>query len=325
MNAAALAGARALVTGGAGFIGSHLVDALLAAGASVVVLDNFYTGREINLAHVADRIRLVRGDIREQSDLDDAMAGCTLVFHLAAVVSVPESVADPLGSASVNDAGTLRVLETARRLGVGRVVLSSSCAVYGDDPELPKRESMTSCPKSPYAVQKLAGEYYARLYWDLYRTETVCLRYFNVYGPRQDPSSPYSGVISIFMDRVVERRAPVIYGDGRQYRDFVFVSDVVAANLSAALAPGAAGGVFNIGTGRFVRIADLWKRIGSLEGLDLPPTFASARDGDIRESVADIRLAREQLGFCPVTDIDQGLALTFDWYKRRGELQRQGA
>ena len=315
MSFAMLAGARTLVTGGGGFIGSHLVDALLDAGSRVTVLDNFSTGRKANLAHVADRIRLVTGDIRDGRALADAMDGCVLAFHLAAVVSVPQSVADPLGSAAVNDTGTLQVLETARRLGVRRVVLSSSCAVYGDAPEMPKRESQRPHPQSPYAVQKLAGEYYARLYSELYGLPTVCLRYFNVYGPRQDPSSPYSGVISIFMDRVVRRQAPVVYGDGRQYRDFVFVADVVAANLQAAAAPGADGGVFNIGTGRFIRIGQLWDRIRSLDGLDLLPTFAPDRQGDIRESVADIGCARAQLGYAPGIDIDQGLARTFDWYR----------
>lgn len=310
--------ASALVTGGGGFIGSHLVDALLAQGARVTVLDDFSTGRRANLAHAADRIRLVTGDIRDAPLLADAMAGCRAVFHLAAVVSVPQTVADPLGSDSVNDAGTLQVLETARHQGVGRVVLSSSCAVYGDTPALPKHEALLPRPQTPYAVQKLAGEHYARVYHELYGLETVALRYFNVYGPRQDPSSPYSGVISIFMDRAVEGRVPEIHGDGRQYRDFVYVADVVAANLRAATAAGAPGGCFNIGTGRFVRIAELWAHVVALAGRDLAPRFGPARGGDIRESVADITRAAEILGFAPQTDIAEGLARTFDWYRQSG-------
>lgn len=313
----------ALVTGGGGFIGSHIVDALLAAGSRVTVLDNFSTGRRANLAHVADRIRLVEGDIRDGAVLADAMDGCRAVFHLAAVVSVPQTVAEPLESDSVNDAGTLQVLETARQGGVGRVVLSSSCAVYGDTPELPKSEDLLPRPQTPYAVQKLAGEHYARVYFELYGLEAVALRYFNVYGPRQDPSSPYSGVISIFMDHAAEGRAPVIHGDGRQYRDFVYVADVVAANLRAAAGAGAPGGCFNIGTGRFVRIAELWERIGALAGCRLPARFGPPREGDIRRSVADIGRTADRLGYAPTIDIDQGLARTFDWYRRSGAAQPQ--
>ena len=225
---------KALVTGGAGFIGSHLVDALLSDGCQVVVLDNLSTGRLSNLEHVIDKISFHKGDIRDRETLANAVKDCEVVFHQAAMVSVPRTVEDPLGSAMINEIGTLLVLEAARKHHVKRVVLASSSAVYGDDPDLPKMEKMVVKPLSPYAVQKLTGEYYANIYYDLYGLETSCLRYFNVYGPRQDPSSPYSGVISIFMSRALSQKSPVIYGDGNQYRDFIFVNDVVRANLLAA-------------------------------------------------------------------------------------------
>ena len=245
---------KALVTGGAGFIGSNLVDALLREGADVKVLDNLSTGRLKNLERVERQIEFKQGDIRDIETVKSICYGCDIVFHQAAVVSVPQTVEDPLMSAAVNDTGTLNVLEAARNVGVKRVVLASSCAVYGDDPELPKQEHMIVKPQSPYAVQKYTSEMNAGLYYELYGLETVCLRYFNVFGPRQDPTSPYSGVISIFMASAAQGRQPIIYGDGMQYRDFVFVNDVVNANLLAAVADKAKGGVFNIGTGQYVTI-----------------------------------------------------------------------
>lgn len=306
---------RVLVTGGAGFIGSHLVDALLAEGYAVVVLDNLSTGHLANLAHVRDRIAFIKGDIRDAGTVATSVAGCEFVFHQAAVVSVPQTVAEPIESAMVNDIGTLQVLEAARRAGVRRVVLASSCAVYGDDPRLPKAEDMTPVPQSPYALQKFAGEQYARLYGALYGMETVCLRYFNVFGPRQDPSSPYSGVISIFMTRASAGQAPVIYGDGNQSRDFIFVKDVAAANLLAARAPGAVGRVFNVGTGRFVRIHRLWEMVAQMAGVSVTPGYEPARPGDIAESVADISRAGATLGFQPVWAFDRGIEKTYTWYQ----------
>ena len=225
---------KAIVTGGAGFIGSHLVDALVSADCDVTVLDNLSTGNLLNLNHIENRITFYKGDIRDQKILYKASKDCDIIFHQAAVVSVSQTVDNPVDSAMVNDMGTLFVLEAARKNNVKRVVSASSCAIYGDDPDLPKRENMNPKPQSPYAVQKLAGEFYARLYFELYNLETVCLRYFNVYGPRQDPSSLYSGVISIFMTKASNRNTPVIYGDGNQYRDFIFAKDVVKANLLAA-------------------------------------------------------------------------------------------
>ncbi len=233
------------------------------------------------------------------------------------MVSVPKTVEDPVGSAMVNEIGTLSVLESARKHNVKRVVLASSCAVYGDDPKLPKNENMIQKPLSPYAVQKLTGEYYARLYNDLYGLETVCLRYFNVYGPRQDPTSPYSGVISIFMSKAVSKEAPVIYGSGNQYRDFVFVDDVVKANLLAAIAEGASGEVFNIGTGKYVTIDRLWEITCDLCSLNIKPEYKPPRPGDIVESVANINQAKTVLGFNPEYSFEKGLKITFDWYKSK--------
>jgi len=306
---------KALVTGGAGFIGSNLVDALLKEGAGVKVLDNLSTGRLENLEHVERQIEFKQGDIRDLETVKSICHGCDIVFHQAAVVSVPQTVGDPLMSAAVNDMGTLNVLEAARVAGVKRVVLASSCAVYGDDPELPKQEHMLVRPQSPYAVQKYTSEMNAGLYYELYGFETVCLRYFNVFGPRQDPTSPYSGVISIFMACAAQGRQPVIYGDGGQYRDFVFVNDVVNANLLAATADKAKGGVFNIGTGQFVTINALWKKISAMVGIDLRPLYADPRAGDILESVADIDRARTALGYEVGYAFDDGLRLTHEWYR----------
>ncbi|QTA89902.1 SDR family oxidoreductase [Desulfonema magnum] len=301
---------NALVTGGAGFIGSHIVDALLARGCAVTVLDNLSTGNLSNLEHVKNQITFYKGDIRDSEILTKAVKGCNVIFHQAAVVSVPQTVEDPVESAMVNDMGTLLVLETARRNNVKRVVLASSCAIYGDDPELPKRETMNPKPFSPYAVQKLTGEFHARLFHDLYKLETVCLRYFNVYGPRQDPSSPYSGVISIFMKKAASKEAPLIYGDGTQYRDFIFVKDVVKANLLAASSDGVSGEKFNIGTGSFVSINQLWKMVCGMSDLDIEPEYRPARAGDIRESVANIDHAKSLLGFEPEYSFEKGLEAT---------------
>ncbi|CAB5137652.1 UDP-glucose 4-epimerase (EC [Olavius algarvensis associated proteobacterium Delta 3] len=306
---------HALVTGGAGFIGSHLVDAIVDAGSRVTVLDNLSTGRRGNLNRSGKRITFVQGDIRDRDLVMDLSRRCQVVFHLAAVVSVPQTVEDPLASAWINEMGTLTVLEAARLNGAKRVVLSSSCAVYGDGPQLPKQEVLPPKPQSPYALQKLAGESYAALYTELYGLGTVCLRYFNVYGPRQDPASPYSGVISIFMKRAAAGETPRIHGDGRQYRDFVYVTDVVAANLLAASVEASDGKVFNIGTGRFVRIQRLWKMIQEISGCRVAPEFRPERPGDIRESVADIGYARSVLGFEPCFGFEEGLTRTYDWYR----------
>ncbi len=312
---------KALVTGGAGFIGSHLAEELVRQGASIVVLDNLASGNISNLNSIQDKISFIEGDIANKQTLDDVILGCDVVFHQAAVVSVTKTVEDPVSSAVVNDLGTINVLDAARRNGVRRVVLASSSAVYGDDPQLPKSESMLPAPMSPYALQKLTNEYYAGLYWRLYGLETVCLRYFNVYGPRQDPSSPYSGVISIFMTRAIGGMAPVIFGDGRQTRDFVFVKDVVQANLLAAVKEEVSGMVFNVGTSQSIEITSLWQTIARLAGNERQPEYHGQRPGDIIHSLSSIQRAKERLSFHPHVGIEDGLAQTFNWYNRQKNMK----
>lgn len=307
---------KALVTGGAGFIGSHLVGALLSSGTRVTVLDNLSTGHRSNLEQALPKFDFIEGDIRHRATVETAADGCDVIFHQAAVVSVPQTVEDPIGSASVNTSGTLTILDVARTQGVARVVLASSCAVYGDDPAQPKCEDLPPQPKSPYALQKLIGEMHARLYYELYGLESICLRYFNVFGPRQDPSSPYSGVISIFMDRAVEKRAPVIYGDGEQSRDFIYVNDVVSANLLAAVTGSADGRAINVGTGHSITINRLWELISKFSDVDLTPDYEAPRPGDIQASLADIQRARRDLEFEPEFDFKRGLESTFDWYSK---------
>ena len=307
---------KALVTGGAGFIGSHLTDALVSSGCQVTVIDDLSTGRLSNLEHVKDKIKFYKGDILDQVILEKAVKNCDVIFHQAAIVSVPWSIENPVNSAMVNEMGTLSVLESARKNNVRRVVSASSSAVYGDDPQLPKSENMALKPLSPYAVQKLTGEYYSGLYYKLYGLETVCMRYFNVYGPRQDPTSPYSGVISIFMSNAVSKKTPVIYGDGNQYRDFVFINDVVRANLLAASTDGASGEVFNVGTGKYVTINGLWEMACELSGINIKPEHESPKPGDIVESVANIDHAQKYLQFKPEYSFKNGLEITFNWYKK---------
>jgi nucleoside-diphosphate-sugar epimerase len=308
---------KALITGGAGFIGSHIAEELVQQGCKVTVLDNLASGHLENLDPIMSHVDFIQGDIQDEQALEEAIPGCDVVFHEAAVVSVTKTVEAPVTSTAVNDLGTLKVLEAARRNGVQRVVLASSSAVYGDDPQLPKVESMPAGPLSPYAVQKLTNEHYAILYNKLYGLEVVCLRYFNVYGPRQDPSSPYSGVISIFMTRAKHGTAPVIYGDGRQSRDFIYVKDVVQANILAAAHPAAPGQVFNVGTGNSIEINTLWNKIAGLAHCAAAPEYADFRPGDIVHSVADIQKAGQKMGFCPAVSLDQGLAHTYAWYKEQ--------
>lgn len=305
---------RALVTGGAGFIGSHLAEALVSKGCQVVVLDNFVTGHRSNLEAVAQTVELIEGDIRDFKTVRQATEGCEAVFHLAAMVSVPQTIEQPLESAAVNDIGTMHVLEAARSGGVASLVFASSSAVYGDDPDLPKSEEMIPKPLSPYAVQKISGEYYTRLYHQLYGMQTTSLRFFNVYGPKQDPSSPYSGVISIFMSKAVQRRPPTIYGDGNQSRDFVYVADVVRALLKAARTGAAAGKAINVGTGISIDINHLWKIIAHMAGLTIKSRYAPQRTGDIVASIAAIDIAKTLLGFEPTVAFEEGLEKTFRWY-----------
>jgi UDP-glucose 4-epimerase len=311
----AIAVRGALVTGGAGFIGSHLVEALVAGECRVTVLDDLSSGRQSNLEPVAGSIQFIHGSICDRGVVEKASAGCEVVFHLAAVVSVPKTVADPLGSAAVNEIGSLNVLEAARAVRARRVVFASSSAVYGDEPALPKREDMPPKPLTPYAVQKLAVENYLQVYRSLYGLETVGLRFFNVFGPRQDPSSPYSGVISIFMNKAFKGERPHIYGDGGQTRDFVFVGDVVRALMAAAVSPSGLGKVFNVGTGASLTINDLWKAIAALSGCKVAPLYRPPRSGDILHSVSAIDSAAANLGFSPQVSLEKGLQSTLDWYR----------
>jgi nucleoside-diphosphate-sugar epimerase len=314
--------AKALVTGGAGFIGSHLVEALVAAGCRVAVLDNLSGGKLSNLEPVKDRIEFHENDIRQLAVLSKVAHGCDVIFHLAAVVAVQQTINDPVESAMVNDIGTINVLEAARRNNVRRFVLASSCAVYGDDPRLPKKETMTPMPASPYAVHKLTAEHQARIYSELFGLKTASLRFFNVFGPRQDPSSPYSGVISIFMTRAIANQAPVIYGDGSQSRDFVYVKDVVKALILAAGSNDSAGKALNIGTGKSVTINRLWELIASQTGRQPVPDYVPARAGDILHSLAGVDLAESVLKFKPDFSLEQGLAATLEWY--RGQRTKDG-
>ena len=298
---------RALVTGGAGFIGSHLVTRLLEEGHSVRVLDDLSTGKRDNLAHVAADVDLVVGDVRNAALVDEVATGCEVIFHEAAIVSVPASVEDPQKSHDVNIQGTLNVLLAARKRNVRRVVFACSAAIYGEDPSLPKRELMQAFPISPYGIEKMTGEHYVLAWPRLYGVEGVSLRYFNVFGPRQDPRSPYSGVISIFADRALSGREVTIHGDGQQTRDFVFVEDVVQANLLAARTPLASGRAYNVARGERTTLLELHAMVGRLAGSVVPPVHTPPRHGDIRHSFADIARAREELGYAPRVSVEDGL------------------
>jgi nucleoside-diphosphate-sugar epimerase len=310
-----------LVTGGAGFIGSNLVSALVERGESVRVLDDFSTGRRENLDPVRECVELVEGDLRERPTVDRAVEGVRCVLHLGALPSVPGSIADPLSTHAVNATGTLNLLIAAEQAGVQRFVFSSSCAVYGDSPVLPKVETMVPAPKSPYAASKLAGEHYCRSFTEIFDLEAVSLRYFNVFGPRQDPRSQYAAVIPNFVTAMLRGQPPVIYGDGRQSRDFVYVANVVQANLLAASTAEIGGRVFNIATGQRHTLLDLVYAINSILGTDLNPTEAPPRPGDVRHSLADITAAGETLGYRPGVSFREGLRRTVAWYRER--LQRK--
>lgn len=302
-----------LVTGGAGFIGSHLCRRLAAEGHAVRVLDNLSSGKRANLEGVA--VDWAVGDLRDGSLLAEALRGVEYVHHHAAIASVAVSVAQPLLEQEVNVVGTLRLLEAARQAGVRRVVFAASAAAYGNNPESPKREEMRPEPASPYGLSKVAGEYYCRIYSEIFGLETVCLRYFNVFGPRQDPLSPYSGVISLFARRLLLGQPPIIQGDGEQSRDFVYVEDVVQANLLASQAGRAQGEIYNIGCGRSTTIRELARLLGHLLGTGLEPEFAPARPGDVRCSLADISRARAGLGYASAFTLTAGLERTLEWMR----------
>lgn len=303
---------RALVTGGAGFIGSHIAHRLLAAGHRVIVLDDFSTGSRANLAAIGGDVEVVEGDVRDAPTVERCAAGCEVVFHEAAIVSVPYSVEHPQHSHDVNIQGTLNVLQASRKAGVRRVVFASSAAVYGEDKTLPKHEGMLPAPVSPYGVEKLTSEHYLATWSKLFGVETVALRYFNVFGPRQDPKSPYSGVISIFVDRILARRGVTFFGDGNQSRDFVFVDNVAAANLLAATRDGVSGRVYNVACGQRTTLLELASMIERVAGHTVPRSFADPRPGDIQDSVADIARAREGLGYAPSVAVEEGLRRLVD-------------
>ncbi|NWF91195.1 MAG: SDR family oxidoreductase [Ignavibacteriaceae bacterium] len=305
-----------LVTGGAGFIGSHLVDGLASSGRAVRILDNLSTGRrqtvEALLARYPDRVAFIEGDVRDAPTVAEAIRGVAAVSHQAALPSVERSVRDPWTTHQVNADGTLILLEACRRAGVERFVLAGSSSVYGDQPELPKRESMPPAPRSPYALSKLVAEQYARLYAELYGMRTVTLRYFNVFGPRQDPESPYAAVIPLFMRALTEGRSPTIYGDGEQTRDFTYVANVVDANLKALDGLGLSGQAINVACGERISLLALLDSLGRLMGREPRPVFAPPRKGDVRDSQADVSLARQILGFAPIVGFAEGIRLTVE-------------
>jgi UDP-glucose 4-epimerase len=307
--------ATCLVTGGAGFIGSHLVDALLARGHAVRVLDNFSTGREANLAGVRDRIDLRVGDLTDLDQVRAAVAGTELVFHQGALASVPRSVADPLATHRACATGTLHVLMAAREAGVRRVVYAASSSAYGASTRLPKRETDPTLPLSPYAVAKLCGEQYCAAFSEVYKLETVRLRYFNIYGPRQPPDSPYAAVIPLFLRAMLEGRRPTVHGDGQQSRDFTFVEDAVQANLRAAEAAGVSGRVYNIACGDRTSLLEIVARINALLGTAIEPVHDTPRPGDVRHSQADISAAQTDLGYQPRVNVDEGLRRCLAYFR----------
>jgi nucleoside-diphosphate-sugar epimerase len=303
-----------LVTGGAGFIGSHLVEELTRRGARVRVVDSLVTGKRANLGHIPG-LEFIEGDLADPDVARRAVGGCTYVLHQAAIPSVPRSVEDPITSNRANIDATLSLLVAARDAGVTRVVYAGSSSAYGNTATLPKREDMPTSPLSPYALQKLVGEQYMQLFTALYGLETVSIRYFNVFGPRQDPSSPYSGVISVFISALLDGRQPTIYGDGEQTRDFTYVANVVDGVLRACEAPKASGEVINVATGARVSLNQLFRAVRDLTGSTLEPIYADPRSGDVRDSQADIAKARELLGYEPLVSFEDGLRRTLEWYR----------
>jgi nucleoside-diphosphate-sugar epimerase len=308
---------RVLVTGGAGFIGSHLSRALVARDQGVRVLDDFSSGKRANLSDLAGRIEIVEGSILDQATLERAMDGVEIVYHEAAIPSVPRSMAAPLASHQANATGTLNVLEAARTRSVRRVVYAGSSSAYGETPTLPKVESMAAAPLSPYAVSKLAGEHYCQVYARAFGVETVVLRYFNVFGPRQDPNSQYAAVIPKFVTAALEGGQPVIFGDGTQSRDFCFIDNVIEANMLAADAREASGQVFNIACGKATDLNQVVKLIAAALGTALRPTYETGRVGDVKHSLADISAAQKVLGYTAPVSFEDGLLRTIEWYKRQ--------
>lgn len=310
--------AHYLVTGGAGFIGSHMVEALRARGERVRVVDNLVTGHRDNLAHVPD-VEFIEGDLADIDVARRAVEGVDIVLHQAAIPSVPRSIEDPLRSHRANVDATFNVLFAARQAGVRRVVFAGSSSEYGDTPTLPKHEGMPLNPLSPYALHKVIGEQYLQQFTRHYGLETVSIRYFNVFGPRQDPSSPYSGVISLFIRALLEKRQPKIHGDGEQTRDFTYVANVVDGVLRAAEQPGISGEVFNIATGSRISLNHLLATLQQLLGTNIEPVYGPPRAGDVRDSQADISKAERMLGYKPLVSFEEGLKRTVEWYAANPE------
>jgi len=306
---------RYLVTGGAGFIGSNTVDELVRRGHGVVVLDDLSSGKEDNLAEVRSKITFMKGSITDIEVVQKAMVQADYVIHLAARTSVPRSVKDPVDTNRINVDGTLNVLVAARDNKVKRVVFAASSSAYGDTPTLPKSEDMQPVPISPYGVTKYVGELYAQTFGRCYGLENVCLRYFNIFGPRQDPDSPYSGVLSRFSTAFLDSTPPVVFGDGEQTRDFTYVDNAVAANILACEAPSASGRTFNVGTGQAVSLNQVLQMLQKASGKTLETKYEPAREGDIRDSLADLRLAKEFLSYQPTVLFEEGLERTYAWYQ----------
>jgi UDP-glucose 4-epimerase len=306
---------RCVVTGGAGFIGSALVRGLLAEGFSVKVIDNLSTGKLDNLEEVADQITVYEYDLCDYDRIAPVIAGAYRVYHLGALPSVPKSILNPVASHNANVNGTFNVFRAAAEGKAGRVVYAASSSAYGDTEVLPKVETMAPCPRSPYAVQKLLGEYYASAFTNCFGLDTVSLRFFNVFGPRQDPTSVYSGVLSLFLTCLIERRSPIIYGDGEQSRDFTFVEDVVGLLMKASETKGVAGKVFNAGNGNRYTLNYTWQLLQQIEGVDLPARYGPPRAGDVRDSQADTAAAMRELSHNPRFTFEQGLRLTLEWYR----------
>ena len=310
---------RFLVTGGAGFIGSHLVAELLRRGETVGVLDNLSTGQRRNLDFCEGQVEWYEGDVNDPELLVRALAGVEVVFHQAALPSVPVSIENPLATHTACASGTLQLLDQARRSGVRRLVYAASSSLYGEQPHMSNRETDVPAPQSPYAVAKLAAEYYCHAFYHCFGLETVCLRYFNVFGPRQDPQSPYSAVIPLFITALLDGRAPTVFGDGLQSRDFTYVGNVVHGNLLAAEATGAAGKSFNLAEGGRITLLDLVAALNRHLGTDVQPVHADPRTGDIRDSSADITLAREVLHYEPQVSFEEGLRRSIDYYRQQVE------
>jgi UDP-glucose 4-epimerase len=312
-----------LVTGGAGFIGSHLTEELVRRGHRVRVVDSLVTGKRRNLDHVRG-VEFVHGDLADLDVARAAVNGMEFVLHQAAIPSVPRSVTDPLTSNQANITASLNILVAARDAGVKRLVYAGSSSVYGDTPTLPKREDMPPNPLSPYALQKLVGEEYCRLFTRLYGFETVTTRYFNVFGPRQDPGSPYSGVISLFSSALLEGRRPIIYGDGEQTRDFTYVANVVNGVLAAAEAPNVAGEVMNVATGGRISLNELLRVMNRICGTSLEAVHQAPRAGDVRDSQADISKARALVSYMPIVSFEEGLRRTLEWCRTDGAGEARG-